>query len=180
MSDAIIIPPLGRVVSPAQVATWLAAAEPGDRLIYAQGVSEPRHAPVWGLARSLCAAGDVLLFAEVVPGEGSAGQSGRVWRWMMHKPSPFASVRAAAAYDAITHLSGDALNLLWWLREHADGEGVCALPSLEQLGLALGLRAQAAKDRARYLLRQFEGSGRIRIDALPGGGRVAILTELGA
>jgi hypothetical protein len=175
MTDAITLPPLGRVVTPARVVAWLAAAEPGARLVYAQGVSEPRHAPVWGLARSLCAAGDVLLFAEVVPDDAS----GRVWRWMMHKPSPFASVRAAAGHDVLTHLSGDALNLLWWLREHVGADGVCALPSLEQLGLALGLRAHSAKDRARYLLRQFEGSGRIRIETLPGGGRVAILTELG-
>lgn len=170
MDEAFTLSPIVTVASLSEIADWLADPKGADWLVYACGPVPPRSAPVWAEARRLYETGRVVLRAALID------PAGRLWRWDMAKRADYPGGAAAAAFRA-EPLDPDALALLEWIVDHAGAQDRAArLPSLAELGAALGLRAQSGKDRARYLLTVLEGRGRIRIKALPTGTRLAVLT----
>ena len=163
----MVIQPIVRVASVSQVSEWLADAAAPVRFTYAVGAVEPRQAPVWRHVRALAEAGQVVLMA--------ARQSApdRGWAWMMDKVSSPESRRAGEEgrmEDDTAILPDDAVMLLVWLEERAPG-GRVALPTLSELGAALGLRPSCAKDRVRYCLRLLEGRGLIALEGDAATGR---------
>ena len=167
MASAPVRNPLGLTID--QFDRWIAGAALGERLVYAEGLSPPRHLPVWNHARDAAGEGIVRLH-NIRSGER------QWWHFVAVRVAPAVpSVVPVPAAVVAIDLDDPTETVFRALRRAVNFALPC--PTNAHLAQICGLKDAAA---ASYRLRVLRDLNRIRIsDNGPGNPRVVTIVASG-
>ena len=138
----ITLGPLAQAIDVAVIEDWLAGAGTGDELVYAWGVTPPRHLGAWSRARTLADEGEVRLHDRLQPG-------GKTREWYLKKREIVLG-EAATPAPVSNEPESEGAAVLRILRRAVNLKHPC--PTNAEIGAQVGLTGEQVAYRVRVLV----------------------------